>query len=226
VAGEPLSGSLGAGQATNAWLDTGQATNAWLYRERPWQRTPGSGVQGTAQGGTAIAVPQPEEWIDGGRDSTALTMVEVDLGTLSDPLLKAPTYRVVSRRLWTGVDHTLLYAQLRSLIEEWRARYVVIDATGVGAGLSSFLERAFPGKVLPFIFSQSSKSKLGWDFLGVVDSGRFKEVKLRGCPLCGQPRARCPARFSANGEGGFPSLGYSKIKRPSTAGEMVPMKVT
>jgi hypothetical protein len=99
----------------------------------------------------------------------------VDLETLSDPLLKAPTYRVVSRRLWTGTDHTLLYAQLRSLIEEWRARYVVIDATGVGAGLSSFLERAFPGKVLPFLFSQSSKSRLGWEFLGVVDSGRFKD---------------------------------------------------
>jgi hypothetical protein len=109
------------------------------------------------------------------RDSTALTLVEVDLETLSDPLLKAPTYRVVNRRLWTGADQALLYAQLRSLIEAWRVRYVVIDATGVGAGLSSFLERAFPDRVLPFLFSQSSKSKLGWEFLGVVDSGRFKD---------------------------------------------------
>ena len=54
---------------------------------------------------------------------------------------------------------------------------MVIDATGVGAGLSSFLERAFPGKVLPFVFSQSSKSKLGWDYLGVIDSGRFKDFR-------------------------------------------------
>ena len=109
------------------------------------------------------------------RDSTALTVVEVDLGTLADPLVNAPGYRVVGRRLWTGTPHSQLYGQLRALVEHWRARYVVIDATGVGAGLSSFLERAFPGRVLPFVFSQSSKSKLGWDFLGVVDTGRFKD---------------------------------------------------
>jgi hypothetical protein len=109
------------------------------------------------------------------RDSTALTVVEVDLSSLADPLIQAPAYRVVHRRLWTGANHTLLYGQIRSLIEQWRARWVVIDATGVGAGLASFVERAFPGVVLPFVFSQSSKSKLGWDFLGVIDSGRYKE---------------------------------------------------
>jgi hypothetical protein len=109
------------------------------------------------------------------RDSTALTIVEVDLATLSDPLVKAPVYRVVSRKLWTGTNQVTLYSQLRALIEHWRAQYVVIDATGVGAGLSSFLDKAFPGKVLPFVFTQSSKSKLGWDFLGVIDTGRYKE---------------------------------------------------
>jgi hypothetical protein len=29
--------------------------------------------------------------------------------------------------------------------------------------------------VLPFVFSLASKSQLGWGFLGVIDSGRFKE---------------------------------------------------
>jgi hypothetical protein len=115
------------------------------------------------------------------RDSTALTIVEVDLDTLSDPLVKAPVYRVVQRRLWTGTNQVTLYAQLRALIEHWRAQYVVIDATGVGAGLSSFLDKAFPGKVLPFVFSQSSKSKLGWDFLGVIDTGRYKEYQKTDC---------------------------------------------
>ena len=119
------------------------------------------------------------------RDSTALTVVEVDLSSLADPLIKAPAYRVVHRRLWTGANHTLLYGQLRSLIEQWRARWVVIDATGVGAGLASFLDRAFPGVVLPFVFSHSSKSKLGWDFLGVIDSGRFKDWVETPFPLPG-----------------------------------------
>ncbi len=32
------------------------------------------------------------------RDSTALTIVSVDLATLGDPLINAPTYRVVFRK--------------------------------------------------------------------------------------------------------------------------------
>ena len=110
-----------------------------------------------------------------GRDATALTVVEVDLETLSDPLIQAPTYRVVHRRQWVGVAHTELYAQLLALARAWCARWLVVDATGVGAGLASFLSRALPGKVIPFIFNQASKSKLGWNFLAIVDAGRWKD---------------------------------------------------
>jgi hypothetical protein len=111
------------------------------------------------------------------RDSTALTVVEVDLATLSDPLLKAPSYRAVSRRLWTGTNQTRLYAELRGLMDHWRPWWTVIDATGVGAGLSSFLANAYPNRVIPFVFTSSSKSKLGWDFMGMIDSGRFKDYR-------------------------------------------------
>jgi hypothetical protein len=110
-----------------------------------------------------------------GRDSTALTIVQVDLATLSDPVIKAPTYRVVNRRQWIGVKHARLYAELKALAETWRAKWLVIDATGVGAGLAGFLSNAMPGKVLPFIFNSKTKSELGWSFLGVIDSGRWKE---------------------------------------------------
>ncbi len=109
------------------------------------------------------------------RDATALTVVEVDLSTLSDPVIKAPTYRVVHRRLWIGVKQSRLYADLRGQVEHWRPAYLVVDATGVGAGLSSFLANAFPGKVVPFVFSAKTKSDLGWDFLAVIESGRYKE---------------------------------------------------
>lgn len=110
-----------------------------------------------------------------GRDATALTVVEVDLTTLEDAQLRAPTYRCVQRRQWLGVRHTDLYAELVSLAEVWQARWLVVDATGVGAGLAAFLRRALPGRVAPFQFNAASKSKLGWDFLSVVDSGRWKE---------------------------------------------------
>lgn len=109
------------------------------------------------------------------RDSTALTIVEVGLETLADELVKAPTYRVVYRQEWQGARHTHLYAQITALAAGWGVRKLVVDATGVGAGLASFLERALPGRVLPFVFSQSSKSALGWDFLGIIETGRYRE---------------------------------------------------
>lgn len=112
-----------------------------------------------------------------GRDSTALTIVEVDLTTLADPLIEAPTYCLAGRRMWTGVKHTRLYGEIKALAEMWRARYLVVDATGVGAGLASFLEKGLPGRVISFVFNSSTKSKLGWDFLSLVDTGRWKEWK-------------------------------------------------
>jgi len=109
------------------------------------------------------------------RDSTALTIVEIDLATLSDDLIAAPTYFVRQRALWTGVRHTMLYARIKALVELWEPRYMVIDATGVGAGISSFFANAYPSKVLPYTFNAATKSKLGWDFLAVIETGRFKD---------------------------------------------------
>jgi hypothetical protein len=107
----------------------------------------------------------------GKRDSTALTVVRVVTGE------DRPRYEVVRRYLWTGTKHTTLHAQIVDLARNvWRARYLVVDATGVGAGLASFLSAALGQRtVLPFVFGLASKSQLGWDYLGVVDSGRFKD---------------------------------------------------
>ena len=65
---------------------------------------------------------------------------------------------------------------------------LVVDATGVGPGLASFLADALrrgPSRVLgePFVFSGASKSELGWDFLGLIDGGRFKEYADDGDEL-------------------------------------------
>ncbi|MBE0411762.1 MAG: hypothetical protein IBX69_18700, partial [Anaerolineales bacterium] len=71
------------------------------------------------------------------RDSTALTVVRVDLSTLGDELIQAPTYQVVNRYLWTGIKHTHLYGQIKALAQLWNVRWLVVDATGVGAGMAS-----------------------------------------------------------------------------------------
>jgi hypothetical protein len=67
------------------------------------------------------------------------------------------------------------YGQLKALVELWSPRYIVIDSTDVGAGLSSFLEASYGERVIPFLFTAKSKSDLGWKFLSVIETGRFKD---------------------------------------------------
>lgn len=125
---------------------------------------------------TASASLESETLRNPARDATALTIVALERGASADPLGRAPVYRCVQRRLWVGVRHSDLYLELRDLAEAWRPWRVVADATGVGAGLVDFLSRALPGRVIPFTFTAASKSKLGWDFLALVESGRWKEA--------------------------------------------------
>lgn len=115
------------------------------------------------------------------RDSTALTVVEVNTTERADGLA---VYRVVHRQLWTGVPHTTVHQQMVGLATTvWRASWVVVDATGIGAGLASFLKATLMRQpaafsqveVVPFVFTATSKSRLGWDFLSLIDAGRFRE---------------------------------------------------
>jgi hypothetical protein len=63
-----------------------------------------------------------------------------------------------------------------ALAEAWSPTWLVIDSSGVGAGLASFLSANLGARrVLPFVFTQASKSSLGWKFLAIVETGRFKE---------------------------------------------------
>lgn len=116
------------------------------------------------------------------RDSTALTVVEVDT---TDP--HRPIYRVVDRRAWTGVRHAELHAHILELARHvWKASWIVVDATGIGAGLASFLQSSLKRtavRVVPFTFTAASKSRLGWDFVGLIETGRYKEYADDGDAL-------------------------------------------
>jgi hypothetical protein len=112
------------------------------------------------------------------RDFTALTIAQVDLSSLQDPGVLLPTYRIVFRKTWSGIKHTNIYFQILSYAESFSVRYLVVDSTGVGAGLTSFLSRPLGDKVIPFVFNARTKSDLGWSFLALVDSGRLKDYAL------------------------------------------------
>jgi len=98
------------------------------------------------------------------RDSTVFVIAEVVNGET----------RVVEHYSWTGVKHPALYQQLVNLITKWGCRRVVVDATGVGAGVASFLQQALGGLIVPFKFTAKSKSDLGYELLAAVNSDRLK----------------------------------------------------
>lgn len=111
------------------------------------------------------------------RDSAALTVVEIDRSTLET--LQFPTYRVVHRQAWLGQNHLTLFGQLKALVESWRPLHIVMDATGVGEGLWALLDKAFPGVVIPVKFTLALKSEIGYRFLAVVNTGRFRDCSAQ-----------------------------------------------
>jgi hypothetical protein len=107
------------------------------------------------------------------RDSACLSIVSIDLSTLAT--LQAPTYRILHRLQWVGVNHLTLFGQLKALAESWHPQYIVMDATGVGEGLRAVMEKTFPKRVIPVKFNRAVKSELGWKFLSIIDTGRLRD---------------------------------------------------
>ncbi|HPK73165.1 MAG TPA: hypothetical protein PLN93_14575, partial [Vicinamibacterales bacterium] len=118
----------------------------------------------------------------GGRDCTACTLFAVTVGRSREPLAGRPRYSVAQRWWWRGVGQAQLYERLTAIVETWMPRRIVVDATGLGAGLASFLTQRFGARVLPYTFTVATKSQLGWAFLGICDTGRFKDHALDGSP--------------------------------------------
>jgi len=107
------------------------------------------------------------------RDATAITIVDVILNRDKYPL--ELLYFTQDRQLTIGTKFAAIQGQILRLVEYWHAQWIVIDATGVGAGLASFLAKALGPKLIPVTFTPAVKSKLGWDFLGIVETGRYQD---------------------------------------------------
>jgi len=111
------------------------------------------------------------------KDSTALTIAEVDTSTLENSMLMAPSYRIVKRHYWTGTKHVTLFGQIAAICALWSPAYILVDATGIGEPLYSFLfEFSKLSTVIGMKFTARTKSDLGYRFLAAIDSGRFKDL--------------------------------------------------
>ena len=119
----------------------------------------------TVDGRTLLAHPE--------RDATVVTIGEVrrEEGGSGFAVI-----RLVDHYEWVGLDYREQYQRLRDLLGMvWRCARVAIDASGIGAGLASWLVEALGEKVVESMtFSRGHKSKLGWELLAAVNTGRLK----------------------------------------------------
>ena len=142
----------------------------------------GHGVSGRGVSGHAVYVAgvdiagEDEEASDAAlralkprRDSTVVTIGRVSWNDEGEVGVE-----VVEHYWWTGRDHQTQLQELERLTREvWNCRRVVVDATGVGAGLASWLGRTLGELVVePFVFSAPSKSRLGFQLLEMINTGR------------------------------------------------------
>jgi hypothetical protein len=111
-----------------------------------------------------------------GHDSTVITIAEVDAANPSQPVLK-----VVEQYQWTGTPHSQLYTQMTDILKNvWNCRRIVVDATGIGQPVASFLRKELGRRVIPFVITSKSKSNMGFELLSFVNSGRLKLYKQDG----------------------------------------------
>ena len=119
-----------------------------------------------------------------GHDSTVITIAEVDATDPSTSLRASPSQpllKVVEQYQWTGTPHSQLYAQMTEILRNvWTCRRIVVDATGIGQPVASFLRQQLGSRVIPFVITTKSKSDMGFELLSLVNSGRLKLYRQDG----------------------------------------------
>ena len=111
-----------------------------------------------------------------GRDYVTLDIIDIDLSSLET--LQMPTYRCVQRHAWQGENHVRIFGKGSQIVDLWNAQYIIQDTTGVGEGLWGMFYNKYPTKLIPVKFSQQVKSEIGYAFIGMIETGRFRDC----CP--------------------------------------------
>ncbi len=153
--------------------------NPPLTGERPARYVAGVDVAGadegveTGDGRRLLAHPE--------RDATVVTIAEVRPEEGGSGFA---AIRLVNHYAWIGMDYREQYQRLRDLLRTvWNCARVAIDASGIGAGLAAWLIEALgDDTVQAQTFTRESKSKLGWELLAAVNTGRLKMYADDGSP--------------------------------------------
>jgi len=158
---------------SGAGLLLNEVQRALLHGTHDWQDSPAQVdavyIAGVDIGGEDRAKPG-EEHPTSKRDSTVIT-----IGRIIYNDLNLPTIQVVHQVWWTGKPYLEQYAALVALCEHWNLQKMVIDRTGLGDVMTSLLSSKLGDeRIVPFQFSRPSKSRLTYQLLSMISSGRLK----------------------------------------------------
>jgi hypothetical protein len=147
------------------------------WQDAPDEDDTGYYVAGIDVGGEARPKPgeQQKAWK---HDSTVLTIARV---VWNEFLL--PSLQIVHQVQWIGKPYLEQYVQCVALCELWDIHRLVIDKTGLGEGMASLLRvKLGEDTVVPLHFTRQSKSRLTYQLLSLIDSGRLKMYRDDGAP--------------------------------------------
>lgn len=102
------------------------------------------------------------------RDSTVVTVAAVERDVNGSPVA-----RVVDHVWWTGRGQVWQLEGLIDLAARWGFARIAVDASGIGAGIASFLASRFGSRVDQCVFTAPSKSRLAFAMLGMLNSRRL-----------------------------------------------------
>ncbi|MBQ6341773.1 MAG: hypothetical protein IJI41_01485 [Anaerolineaceae bacterium] len=109
------------------------------------------------------------------RDATVVTICDVTLPEGKDYDAKNFVWKVVGRRLFRNLPSEMLQENICQEIDLWDPRKIIIDHSGLGAMLCDVLSVKYKSKVYPVDITAANKTKMAWDFLAMVDTGRWIE---------------------------------------------------
>ena len=111
------------------------------------------------------------------RDATVVTICDVSLPEGKSFTPKNFVWKAVARRLFRNLNADMLEKQICQDIDRWNPRKIIIDHSGLGAMLSDILTTKYRHRVFPVDITVANKTKMAWDFLAMVDTGRWIEHK-------------------------------------------------
>jgi len=109
--------------------------------------------------------------VNRGRDSTVMIVARVIFSAPKQP----PVAQAIAAYSWRGTPHSQLYDHLARLAKSWSCRRVAVDSTAAGEALAHLMARALgEDRVIPYRFTEVSKSNLGYALQAAATTGRLQ----------------------------------------------------